>query len=321
MTENQINHNLSWAGVCIIGLGGHAKNKLIPGLEAAGLKVIGVVSRNPALTMSGVQVFVTVTDAISCLPETTLFVIATPPNVHYAQVKAVIEAGRDVFVEKPAFLSLKESVELSRLADEHGVVLVEMLMYLENNSVQQIISELKCASGSVKNIECQFLIPSVPLGTFRTEASLGNSLLSDMACYPLSLLAIAGYDLSNLVLVVDDLRAKQNPIFCIRGKSQQTNFYIRVGRNGQYRNKVKLVFDDDRQVSCEPFFYGREGHRKLISATSAGMLTEQIHETNAYERMFLRKRFEWLATQESRSESLCLVSDGLERLGRQAGML
>ena len=144
------------------------------------------MSRNPAVAMSGVQVFLTVIDAISCLPETTLFVIATPPNVHYAQVKAVIEAGRDVFVEKPAFLSLNESVELSRLADEHGVVLVEMLMYLENNSVQQIISELKCASGSVKNIECQFLIPSVPLGTFRTEASLGNSLLSDMACYPLS---------------------------------------------------------------------------------------------------------------------------------------
>ena len=74
-------------------------------------------------------------------------------------------------------------------------------------------------------------------------------------------------------------------------------------------------------ISCEPFFYGREGHRKLIRATSAGMITEQILEANAYERMFLRKRPEWLATQESRSEALCLVSDGLERLGRQAGML
>ena len=321
MTENQINRNLSWDGVCIIGLGDHAKNKLVPGLESAGLQVIGAVSRNPALAMLGVQIFLTVADAISWLPETTLFVIATPPNVHYAQVKAVIEAGRDVFVEKPAFLSLKESVELSRLAGERGVVLVEMLMYLENYSVQQIISELKCASGSVKNIECQFLIPSVPLGTFRTEASLGNSLLSDMACYPLSLLAIAGYDLSNLVLVADNFRAKQNPTFYIKGKSQKTNIYIRVGHDGQYRNNLKLEFDDDREISCEPFFYGREGHRKLIRATSAGMITEQILEANAYERMFLRKRPEWLATQETRWDALGLVSDSLERLGRQAGML
>lgn len=319
--ENPINHNLSWDGVCIIGLGGHAKNKLIPGLEAAGLKVIGVVSRNPALAMSGVQVFLTVADAISCLPETTLFVIATPPNVHYAQVKAVIEAGRDVFVEKPAFLSLTESVELSRLADEHGVVLVEMLMYLENNSVQQIISELKCASRSVKNIECQFLIPSVPLGTFRTEASLGNSLLSDMACYPLSLLAIAGYDLSNLVLVADNLRAKQNPTFCIKGKSQQTNIHIRVGCNGEYLNKVELEFDGDRKLSCEPFFYGREGYRSLIKVTKAGESVESIFACNTYELMFLRKRPEWIATQKSRADALDLVSESIEKLGRQAGLL
>ncbi|MDB9904186.1 Gfo/Idh/MocA family oxidoreductase [Oceanospirillaceae bacterium] len=321
MTENQINRNLSWDGVCIIGLGDHAMNKLVPGLESAGLQIIGVVSRNPALAILDVQIFLTVADAISSLPETTLFVIATPPNVHYAQVKAVIEAGRDVFVEKPAFLSLKESVELSRLAGERSVVLVEMLMYLENNSVQQILSELKCASGSVTNIECQFLIPSVPLRTFRTEASLGNSLLSDIACYPLSLLAIAGYDLSNLVLVADNLRVKQNPIFCIKGKSQKTNIHIRVGCDGQYRNNVRLVFDDDREISCEPFFYGRKGHRKLIRATNAGMITEQILEANGYERMFLRKRQEWLAIQETRWDALGLVSDSLDRLGRQAGML
>ena len=321
MTESQINCNLSWDGACIIGLGDHAKNKLVPGLESAGLQIIGVVSRNPTLVMLGVQIFLTVTDAISRLPETTLFVIATPPNVHYAQVKAVIEAGRDVFVEKPAFLSLKESVELRRLASERSVVLVEMLMYLENNSVQQIISELKCASGSVKNIECQFLIPSVPLGTFRTEASLGNSLLSDMACYPLSLLAIAGYDLSNLILIEDNRRAKKNPTFCIKGKSQKTNIHIRVGHDDKYQNNLKLVFDDDREISCEPFFYGRKGHRKLIRVTSAGMITEQILEANGYECMFLRKRPQWLATQEFRWDALGSVSESLERLGRQAGML
>jgi hypothetical protein len=320
VTENQINRNLSWDGVCVIGLGNHAKNKLIPGLKAAGLPVIGVVSRNPALAISDVQMFLTVADATLRLPKTTLFVIATPPNVHYVQVKAVIEAGRDVFIEKPAFLSLNESVELSRLASERGVVLVEMLMYLENNSVQQIIRELKDASGSVKNVECLFLIPSIPPRTFRTEESLGNSLLSDMACYPLSLLALAGYDLSNLVLIEGTLKTKQNPTFLIKGKSQKTNIHIQVGRDSVYRNNLKLEFDDGRKVSCEPFFYGREGYRKLTRANSTGMVTEQIHETNGYERMFLRKRSEWVANQESRCDALGKVSSSLENLGRQAGM-
>ena len=319
--ESQISRDLQWDGVCVIGLGGHAQNKLVPGLEAAGLKVIGVVSRNPALVMSGVQVFLTVKAAISCLPKTTLFVIATPPNVHYAQVKALVEADRDVFVEKPAFLSLKESIDLSRLASERGVVLVEMLMYVENNSVQQIINELKCASGSVKNIECQFLIPTVPLGTFRTEVSLGNSLLSDMACYPLSMLALAGYNLCNLVLVADNLSAKQSLTFCIEGKAQRTNIHIRIGRNDQYLNKVKLEFDGNREISCEPFFYGREGYRVLVKVTKAGESVESIFEYNAYERMFLKKRSEWIATQKSRFDALNLVSESLERLGREAGLL
>jgi hypothetical protein len=320
VTENKINHNLSWEGVCVVGLGNHAKNKLIPGLEASGRKVLGVVSRNPPVAISGVQKFLTITDAVSCLPKTTLFVIATPPNFHYVQVKEAIEAGRDVFVEKPAFLSHKESVKLCKLAFKHNVVLLEMLMYLENNSVQQIIDELQCASGLLKNIECQFLIPSVPPGTFRNESNLGNSLLSDMACYPLSLLAIAGYDLSNFVLVVDNIGTKQNPIFCIKGNSQQTNIHIRVGLSDHYRNEVKLSFEDDRQVSCEPFFYGREGYRKLTKVTRSKTLIDKVHETNAYERMFIRKRSEWLLTQRSRCDALCLVSDSLEKLARQAGM-
>ena len=313
--ENHIDSNLSWNSVCVIGLGGHAQNKLLPALESSGLKVVGLVSRTPSVTIPGAQTFLTVEDALSCLPETTLFVIATPPNIHYAQVKAVIEAGRDVFVEKPAFLSLREAVELSRLASEREVVLVEMLMYLENNLAQRMIKELKRESGSVKKIECQFLIPSVPRGTFRTEENLGSSLLSDMACYPLSLLAIAGYDLSNLVLV------KENSIFSLKGTSKQTAIHIQVGQNDKYINDLKIDFEDDRKFRCHPFFYGRDGHRELIKLTKTGELTEQILERNAYELMFLRRRSEWLGTQKNRLHTLGLVSESIERLGRQAGLL
>ena len=318
--ENKINRNLSWETACLIGLGGHAKNKLSPALEAVGINVVGVVSRDPALSIPGAQTFLTVTDAILRLPKATLFIIASPPSAHYLQVKTLIEAERDVFVEKPAFLSLIESAELAGLACERGVVLVEMLMYLENKSAQQIIGELKSEPASVKSIDCQFLIPSIPLGTFRNETSLGNSLLSDMACYPLSLLALAGYELSNLSLIVDTTRIKENTIFCIKGSSRQTNIYIRVGHNGEYRNTLTVEFNDDREISCEPFFYGRNGYRKLIRATRSGERVEHILETNAYERMFLRRRLDWITTQKGRLDALELVSESLERLGRQAGL-
>ena len=47
-----------------------------------------------------------------------------------------------------------------------------------------------------------------------------------------------GFEPSNFVLV-STIQLK-NPIFCIKGNSKQTNIYIRVGLNGQYRNEVKL---------------------------------------------------------------------------------
>ena len=64
-----------------------------------------------------------------------------------------------------------------------------------------------------------------------------------------------------------------------------------------------------------------KGHRALIKLTKAGELVEPIFEHNAYELMFLRKRSEWIVTQKSRLDALDLVSESLERFGRQAGLL
>ena len=225
-----------------------------------------------------------------------------------------------MFLWRNQLLSFDNSFELSRLASQM-MCSVEMLMYLENKSAQQIIDELQRGARSIKNIECYFFIPPIPSKTFRTELSLGNSLLSDMACYPLSMLAIAGYDLTDIVIDVHNLGTKQNPTFYIKLYSSQINIHIRVGVNSQYQNKVIISFDNNRKLSCEPFFYGREGYRKLISETNSGILTEKIYENNAFELMFLRKRSEWIASQQSRCNALCMVSSSLERLGRQAGML
>lgn len=318
---SQIDNNSSWNNVCIIGLGGHAQNKLLPALQSSGLQVVGIVTRTPSSVIIGAKIFSNISDAISSLDKTTLFIIASPPNIHYAQVKEVLESGRDVFVEKPAFLSLNEAAELSRLACDNGVVLVEMLMYLENSSVQHIIHELKSASGSLKSLECQFLIPRVPRNTFRTEESFGNSLLSDMVCYPLSLLAKAGYELSDLTLVSDNFLREGNPVFSITGSSKQANIQIMLGQGEKYINNLKLTFKNNDDISCEPFFFGRAGYRTITRSNKNGKHVGRILESNSYERMFLRRRTEWLVDQKNRLDTLKLVSDALERIGRQASLL
>ncbi len=51
-------------------------------------------------------------------------VIATPPESHYNLAKASLEAGKDVFVEKPLVLKVEEGEELVDLAKREGKVLM-----------------------------------------------------------------------------------------------------------------------------------------------------------------------------------------------------
>jgi UDP-2-acetamido-3-amino-2,3-dideoxy-glucuronate N-acetyltransferase len=56
--------------------------------------------------------------------EVQAVVIATPAAMHYAQAKAAILNGKDVFIEKPLALHYREGRELVELAEAHGVILM-----------------------------------------------------------------------------------------------------------------------------------------------------------------------------------------------------
>ena len=51
-------------------------------------------------------------------------VIATPAGTHYELAKATLEAGKDVFVEKPMALHSQEGIELVRIAERKGRILM-----------------------------------------------------------------------------------------------------------------------------------------------------------------------------------------------------
>jgi len=51
-------------------------------------------------------------------------VIATPAETHFALVKRALETGKDVFVEKPLALTCEQGVQLVRLAETHGRILM-----------------------------------------------------------------------------------------------------------------------------------------------------------------------------------------------------
>lgn len=57
-------------------------------------------------------------------PEIHAVAIATPAHTHYPLIKEAILHGKDVFVEKPLTLQVSECQEVTRMAEEHGRILM-----------------------------------------------------------------------------------------------------------------------------------------------------------------------------------------------------
>ena len=102
-------------------------------------------------------------------PEIKGVVIATPALLHYSMSKQALLAGKDVFVEKPLALNIREGKELVELAQEkHRILMVGHL--LEYHPAVLKLKELidKSELGKIQYIYSNRL----NLGKFRTEENI-----------------------------------------------------------------------------------------------------------------------------------------------------
>ena len=94
----------------LVGFGFSATTFHLPFLKALDeYNVTGVVSSRPddvKRELPDVTVYASLEAALES--EATLFVITTPSHLHNDMIEACLKAGKDVLVEKPAFLSVKE---------------------------------------------------------------------------------------------------------------------------------------------------------------------------------------------------------------------
>ncbi|MGH7197552.1 MAG: Gfo/Idh/MocA family protein, partial [Candidatus Omnitrophota bacterium] len=68
--------------------------------------------------------FTTKADEIFGDPAIQAVVVATPPATHFELGKKALEAGKDLFVEKPLVLDVIQGEELVRLAEEKKRILM-----------------------------------------------------------------------------------------------------------------------------------------------------------------------------------------------------
>jgi D-galacturonate reductase len=83
-------------------------------------------------------------DAIRALPEDGVVLVATPDHLHTPVIKAAIDAGRHVIVEKPLCLKVAEAHEIMRMADEKGIYVLTDYHKRHDRSVRAARFKFRC---------------------------------------------------------------------------------------------------------------------------------------------------------------------------------
>ena len=302
---------------CVFGVGGHARNKLIPALLANDQKVVGLVStQSPDLLPCG-PVFAEIETAIVALPTDTVFIIATPPALHFEQVRSAVEAGRDVIVEKPAFVSAHDARKIAAMCQVQGTIVVEGFMHRHTRLYRRLIEYWGSHRNQIDAMDAVFLIPEVPPGTFRQESAVGSSCLYDIGCYMVSLLSDLQLPLADLRLVHVSQLGQGLEEIKICGLLDGVKISIKIGVAEIYQNVIELRTRDGATARFLPFFYGRPGERLFNIDSHWTTKKETLVEIDAYQAMFAVPRSQWLADQAARNARMIAAAKSLETLGHE----
>ncbi len=132
--------------------------------------------------------YVTSFDDILRDPEITAVAIATPAVTHYELVKKSLHAGKDVFVEKPLALNVRQGQELVDLAEKEKRILMvgHVLQY------HPAVIKLKELISSGELGKIQYIYSNrLNIGKLRTEENI--------------LWSFAPHDISVILLLLDDV--------------------------------------------------------------------------------------------------------------------
>ena len=151
---------------CIVGLGAHAINKIVPAIEQSGNSLCAVVtSQNPS-PITAVPSFGTLHDAVDVLPRECIYILSSPPAIHFEQARLLASNGLDVIIEKPAFLTFRDAKEVAELASSQGGSVIEGFMHRYSDTYATAVSCFSENTEKIVGIKSSFTVPQLPSNTF-----------------------------------------------------------------------------------------------------------------------------------------------------------
>ncbi|MEY3233146.1 Gfo/Idh/MocA family oxidoreductase [Aquidulcibacter sp.] len=177
----------------ILGAARIAKPALIDPLAEnpdASLVAIGASTRERALEyamMNAIPNAGTYEEVIA-RDDVDVVYIALPPAGHCEWSLKALEAGKHVFIEKPATVNEADARVLVEAAIKAGKRLIEAFHYRWHPLFRRAVEIVQSGQlGELLSAEAEFSVPIVRNAReFRWQASQGGGALADLGCYPVS---------------------------------------------------------------------------------------------------------------------------------------
>jgi UDP-2-acetamido-3-amino-2,3-dideoxy-glucuronate N-acetyltransferase len=144
-------------------------------------------------------------DAVLADPAIEAIALATPAATHYAMVAAALEAGRDVFVEKPLAMDVREGQKLVDLAVARERILMVGHILRYHPAVVRLQALIQ--AGALGKIHCMYS-NRLNIGKIRTEENI--------------LWSFAPHDISVILWLLQEM---PNRVYCQGGAYLNRNVY------------------------------------------------------------------------------------------------
>lgn len=275
---------------CIVGIGKHAYDNIIPALEKKNYNILGLVSRKPKIFNRKYRVFKNLDLAIKNLHADTIFVLCTPPRTHFDLIKKLVKNKKNVLVEKPICVNQLQVKNLFHLFLRKNFFFYEMYMCQFTYSYKRALNYVINHYSRIKGIEFKFCLPSYPDNTFRNSKNFYDNCLYDIGCYIINFTLNINNKIRHVKLI--DLSYNKETVSNIIFSFALNHIQVKasIGLSKKYENYIKFKEYSGNEIFFDKVFYGKSVNKEIRNYN----LKSKSHFTdvNGYETMFKELNFE-----------------------------
>jgi len=176
--------------------------------------------------------------------------VPQPPALHYQYGKAVLEANKNLFMEKPFTTSLAWSQELVDEAKTKHLAVTENYMFRFHKQIEEFLKIAKSGIlGRIDHYEVRFSFPLRQQNDFRYLKALGGGALLDCGGYTIML--------TDILIGGDGVLQPNKPVFEKGFEVDMKGSGKIVSRSGSSSCSFSYSMDDE--YACYAKAFGSEG--------------------------------------------------------------